>query len=1063
MSEPIAFVDEFFTESFELPSGLHRTHRVDVVLVTHDGARWLPRTLAAIRGSRVQPDAVHVIDTESIDSTLEHVRNAGELITTLQSAPRTQAYGASVAQAVSMLPEADAELAWIWLLHDDSAPAADGLETLLRAAEAHPDAAILGMKSVGWNDSSRLQEVGITMTGAGHRDPRIERGERDQGQYTETEEVLAVGSAGMLIRRDAWQTLQGMREIFAFYRDDIDFCWRAWEHGYRVRVVPQAEIAHREAASHAVRAQDVRHGTAHKLGRLNALGMTYIHARAVTRPFVLLRLSIASLFRALVYFVGKDPRDAGDELSALFQFLRHPERMMREIADRGVIPIRAPRALRPSTWVQLWHGVDLITGLVVEKVDDLLELWAGTDAFDVVDVVDDGSDAIEAESDETYVVRSRRQNFMAQVWKRPGTLLTVSLLAVGLIGTRNLWGSGTLQGGALFPVTGGVSDLLQFYFRDWHAVDLGSHASAPPWMLLLAISSLPFGGNVSLAVTVMLVFAIPAAGLSAHLAGRVFIEQAPLRAFFAATYAFSPALLVAIGNGRLGTIALAIALPALLRLAWRCDETWRRAAAMAIAVACTAAWVPVVWLFAAVWAVVAAVLWRRDRERRFRLAFIIVSSFFLLFPASLEWVVQPALLLREAGAAMPPTFSQPLLSIMFLQPGGATSPLMFGMAGLLAAAVAALVQQRKRRRVSVTWIIATIMYATFVAVWLLSQHLHATDPSTGLPILDWAGPFTLTLGLMWIIAAGAVTDGLSETLSRRSFGWVHLVTLTLVGAMVLAPVLTAGSWLLRSGDATVQRSDRTQIPAFVLARNTAESVSRVLVLHRDAPGTIRYSIFDGRDAQLGDADVQRDVANAEITAIVGSMLSGRDRTDAQRLAQFGIMYVVADDGDAVVAAALDGAVGLRRISGGTHGATSTWEVQALNERVSLVWLEGERITVEPVEHTVDPVLRVTLVVTPVEQPRIIAIAEAAGAWRATLNGEALETATKYQRPWRQAWRIPPQAEGSVLIEYRGGQRIGGLLFAVLVLIGTLIVALPTYRPYADVDPEEVTDADAVVA
>ena len=28
----------------------------------------------------------------------------------------------------------------------------------------------------------------------------------------------------------------------------------------------------------------------------------------------------------------------------------------------------------------------------------------------------------------------------------------------------------------------------------------------------------------------------------------------------------------------------------------------------------------------------------------------------------------------------------------------------------------------------------------------------------------------------------------------------------------------------------------------------------------------------------------------------------------------------------------------------------------------------------------------------------------------------------------------PHAEGSVLIEYRGGQRIGGLLFAVLVLI-----------------------------
>lgn len=1063
MTEPTEFVDDFFAESSELPSGLQHTHRVDVILVTHDGARWLPRTLAAIRGSRVQPDAVHIVDTGSMDSTLEQLQSAGALVTTLHTAPRTQAYGTSVAQAAAQLPDTDADHAWIWLLHDDSAPAANGLEILLLAAEAHPDAQIFGMKSVGWNDSSRLQEVGLTMTGAGHRDPRIERGERDQGQYTETEEVLAVGSAGMLVRRDVWHTLQGMREIFAIYRDDIDFCWRAWEHGYRVRVVPQAEIAHREAATHAVRAQDVRHGTAHKLGRLNALGMTYIHTRAIARPFVLLRLTVASLFRAFVYFVGKDPRDAGDELSALYTFLRHPERMMREISARGVVPMRPPRALRPSPWVQLWHGVDLMSGLVVEKVDDLIELWAGTDAFDVVEVIDDGSDAVEAESEEIYVARSRRQNFLAHVWRRPGTLLTLSLLVIGLIGTRNVWGGGVLQGGALFPVTGNVADLVRYYFQDWHAVDLGSQAAAAPWMLLLAITSLLFGGNVPITVSALLVLAVPAAGISAHLAGRVFIQQAPLRAFFAATYALSPALLVAVGNGRLGTIVFAIALPALLRLAWRCDETWRRSAAMAIVVACTAAWVPVVWLFTTVWAIVAAILWRRDRSRRFRLLFIALASFLLLFPASLEWVLQPTLLLREAGAALPPTFSQPLYAIALLQPGGPTSPLAFSMVGLVAAAVAALVQQRKRRRVSVTWIIATLMYATFVAVWVLSQRLHATDPSTGTPILDWAGPFTLTLGLMWIIASGAVTDGLGEALSRRSFGWRHIVTIVLLLGLVLTPAISAASWLWRSGDSTVVRSDKALIPAFVLARNSAESVSRVLVLRRDDAGTIRYSIFDGRDAQLGDADVQRDVANAEITAIVGSMLSGRDRTDAQRLAQFGIMYVVAEDGDAVVAEALDGAVGLRRISGGTRGSTSTWEIQALNERAALTWLEDGGVTIEPIEYTIAPTLRVSLEVTPVEQLRIVSIAEADGAWRATLNGEPLETATNYQRPWRQAWRIPPQSEGVVEIGYQTGQRIGGLLFAIIVFIGTVIVALPTYRPYADVDGEEVGRADAVVA
>ena len=287
MSASPDFVDAFFTDASDLSSPLTLAHRVDVVMVTHDGARWLPRVLAALRNSSHPIDGLHVVDTGSIDGTHGILANASAMVNTMQEAPRDQAYGVSLAQAIARLPEPDEDVdhAWIWLIHDDSAPAAEALHALLRAAERHPDAAVLGCKSVGWNDSSRLQDVGLTMTGTGHRDPRIERAERDQGQYAVTEEVLAVGSAGMLIRRDVWATLGGMREIFAFYRDDIDFCWRAWEHGYRVRVVPQAEIAHREASTHGVRLQDVRRGSAHRIGREHSLATAYIHSRSFARPF----------------------------------------------------------------------------------------------------------------------------------------------------------------------------------------------------------------------------------------------------------------------------------------------------------------------------------------------------------------------------------------------------------------------------------------------------------------------------------------------------------------------------------------------------------------------------------------------------------------------------------------------------------------------------------------------------------------------------------------------------------------------------------------------------------
>ena len=1062
MTEATEFVDAFFTDASDLSHPLQQRHRVDVVLVTHDGARWLPRTLAALRGSSHAPTDVHVVDTSSIDGTAGILANASANLATVQQAPRDQAYGASIAQAVAQLPEVDADefdQAWIWLIHDDSAPAADALHSLLYASELHPDAQILGCKSVGWNDSSRLQDVGLTMTGTGHRDDRVERGERDQGQYTETEEVLAVGSAGMLIRRDVWQTLNGMREIFAFYRDDIDFCWRAWEHGYRVRVVPQAEIAHREAATHAVRLQDVRAGSAHRIGRENSLATAYIHARSIARPFVLARLIVASLFRALVYFLGKDPRDSGDELRALFNFLVSPLVMMREIESRGVIPVRAPRGLRPSIWIQLWHGFDLLAGLVIEKVDDLLEVWAGTDAFDVIEVDDDADDANEATSEETFTVaKSRRQSFLGHVWRRPGTLLFLILTAIGILGTRNLWSAGAIEGGALFPVTASAGDLIGAYFADWHNVGLGSAAAAAPWMPLLALWSVPFFGNTSAAVTALLVFAIPLAGVSAHLAARKVIAQAEPRAFFAAAYALMPGLLIAISNGRLGTIVFAIALPALLRLAWRCDESWARAAVMAIAVAFTAAWVPVTWLFCVLWTIVAAILWRRDRARRVRIAFIVIASWVMLFPVSFEWLQQPALLLREAGAAIPLATDQTLWNVLLLQPGGAASPALFCMLGLPLAAAAALIQRRRARRVVVAWMITAIMFASYVLVSVIAARIGVGDPTTGEPLMRWSGAFTLVLGTLFLVIIAEVTDGLAETLGARSFGWRHLVAVFLTVFVVLAPVLSASTWVWRNADAPVQRSEVGPIPAFVQSKSSTTASQRVLVLSRDESGLVRYAVYDGGDATIGDADVQRDIANTELTQIVGSMLSGRDRTDAQRLAEFGIVYVVANDGDSVVNDALDGAVGLRRVSGGTKGAASTWEVQAPNQRAALIWYEEGVTSIEPLEYTVNKTLRTQLRLDAAKSQRVIAIAESAGAWSATVNGVQLEPAEKYTAAWRQAWIIPAGMHGKLVVQYQHGQRLGVVSFQILAFLIVLGIALPTYRPYDDVVESEVVNA-----
>jgi len=90
---------------------------------------------------------------------------------------------------------------WIWLLHDDCEPAPDALERLLRAASRDRTIGVVGPKVLDLSRRHVLRETGVTIDRAGRRVTGIETGEIDQGQHDGNRGVLAVGSAGMLIRR----------------------------------------------------------------------------------------------------------------------------------------------------------------------------------------------------------------------------------------------------------------------------------------------------------------------------------------------------------------------------------------------------------------------------------------------------------------------------------------------------------------------------------------------------------------------------------------------------------------------------------------------------------------------------------------------------------------------------------------------------------------------------------------------------------------------------------------------------------------------------------------------
>ena len=270
-------------------------------------------------------------------------RPAGRRLRRGRHRDRTTAYPEAVRIALEQVDEVgDAE--WIWLLHDDSNPAPDALERLLAAAADDPGAEILGPKLREWPSLKRLLEVGVTISGTGRRETNLEPGEYDQGQHDEVRDVLAVNTAGMLVRRQVLEELGGFDDNLPIFGNDIDFGWRAASRGHRTVVVPQAIVFHAEAAHRGTRRTPLTGRHTHYQERRAALFTLLANAPARKLPWQVVRLFFGTLLRMVGFFVVRSPGEALDDLAALFSVYVSPLDVLAARRDATLLGRRRPEA-----------------------------------------------------------------------------------------------------------------------------------------------------------------------------------------------------------------------------------------------------------------------------------------------------------------------------------------------------------------------------------------------------------------------------------------------------------------------------------------------------------------------------------------------------------------------------------------------------------------------------------------------------------------------------------------------------------------------------------------------
>ncbi|WP_019878261.1 glycosyltransferase family 2 protein [Sporichthya polymorpha] len=1017
-------------------------HDVTVVLVTHDGERWLPQVLPALRNQTRPGDRLIVADTGSTDSTSEllaqHVPASAVI-----SLPRDTGYGAAVKAALAAADSQaaadgapDAEVRrWIWLLHDDSEPEPDALEHLLAAVDADPGLGVAGTKVRGWYRRRMLLEVGVTIDGGGRREEHLERGEQDQGQHDNRRETLAVSSAGMLVRRDVWDDLGGFDEHLPLMRDDVDFCWRTWLAGYRVAVVPEAVVYHAEASAKARREVDIGSGRVHLLDRAGA--MRVLLANLPTRRFLLAipRLFLGGLLRAIGYLVAKIPQQAADEVLAIGSVLLQPRAILEMRRERRADHRVAPSSLRrlfPRFGHQFALARDALTSFIGGRRTEgvaigrhrVVESGPGADDMENLDL---GAGGV----------------LLRRVLRSPGWLLVLGLLALTLLAGRELLAGGRIFGGALLPAPGGASDLWSAYTGSWHPDSVGSSEASPPYLAAVAFVATLLGGHADLAVTVLLVGSVPMAGAVAYLTAGALPTSRALRVWGAAAYATLPVLSGAIATGRLGTAVAVVLLPAFALAFVRAIGTPGRAGTVratwvaALTLTVMTAFVPLAWVLALLAAGAVAGAARGlaadwDRALLTRLAIVVALPPVALLPWSAQLLRHPSRFLGEPGAPGPDLAGevQDTWRLLLLDAGGPNPlPGWVGLGVLVAGLVGLAVSTR---RIVATAGVAAACLGYLVA--LVVSRFEVRSPAGGTEISAWPGLALALAALGLLITAIVGAHGLAERLAAREFGLAQPLAGFVALIAVGAPAIGGLVWIARGADGPIDRGSPVLVPAFVAAEAETSDRPRTLALrvHR-AEGSLSYAIVRDSGPRLGAADVSPpSAAERRVAQLVGDLVSGRGDEVVSRLGSFAIRYVlVKAPVPADLARRLDAIPGLEQVS--TQGGDGLWRVQVPVARLMFYPADGGAAVPVPS----------TRVGADAELPPgggVLALAEPASShWKASVDGRSLESQTS--GGWAQAFTVPAEG-GRLVVEWNSPLRGIWLFSQATLFLVMVVLALP---------------------
>lgn len=218
--------------------------KLAVVILNWNGKKFLERFLPTLL--RTLPDYAEAVvcDNASRDDSVAFLQEHFPQVTLLQN-DKNEGFARGYNLALQRV-----EAKYYCLLNSDIEVTDGWIEPVIEQMDANEKIAAVQPKLLSYDRRDEFEYAGAS---GGYIDKYgypFCRGrvfgnvEKDHGQYNDVTDIFWATGAAMFVRSDVYRLMEGLDDDFFAHMEEIDFCWRIKNLGYKIKVNPASVVYH---------------------------------------------------------------------------------------------------------------------------------------------------------------------------------------------------------------------------------------------------------------------------------------------------------------------------------------------------------------------------------------------------------------------------------------------------------------------------------------------------------------------------------------------------------------------------------------------------------------------------------------------------------------------------------------------------------------------------------------------------------------------------------------------------------------------------------------------------